>query len=164
MELEKTLVLIKPDGVQRGIMGQVIDRFEKVGLKIIGMKLIQADEEMAKKHYTEDITERRGEKVRQYLVDFVTSAPVLAICIEGVESIEIVRKMVGSTQPKEAVPGTIRGDFTHVSYKYADEKEMVVRNVIHASADEKDAKYEVSLWFSKEELCEYERDSDKNVL
>ena len=155
MELEKTLVLIKPDGVERGIVGQIITRFEQAGLKIVGLKLKQADEEFAKKHYTEDITIRRGEKVRDQLVNFISKSPVVAIALEGIEAIEAVRKMVGPTEPKAAPPGTIRGDFSHVSYDWANGNEIVVKNIIHASSSKEDAEGELSLWFDESELCNY---------
>jgi len=162
--IERTLVLIKPDGVQRGLIGKIITRFEDVGLKIVGMKMMWANEEFAKKHYTEDLAKRRGEHVRKYMTDFITTGPVIAMVIEGVHAIENVRKMCGATEPKAALPGTIRGDFSHVSFAYCDDKKMVVKNVIHASADKKDAEYEVPLWFSKSELHTYKTVHDVHVL
>ncbi|MBP6942919.1 MAG: nucleoside-diphosphate kinase [Candidatus Buchananbacteria bacterium] len=153
--IERTLVLLKPDAVKRGLMGEIITRFEKVGMKIVGMKLKQADTEHAMKHYTEDIAIRRGEAVRKVLVDFISASPVLALVLEGVDAIENVRMMVGPTEPKSAAPGTIRGDYSHVSYRRADATGKAVANLIHASADAKDAAYEIPLWFSEEELCEY---------
>jgi len=162
--IERTLVLVKPDGVQRGLVGKIISRFEDAGLKIVGMKMMWADEAFAKKHYTEDLAKRRGEHVRKYMTDFLVLGPIVAIAIEGVDAIENVRKMVGSTEPKAAQPGTIRGDFTHVSYAHCDEKKQGVRNVIHASADKKDAEYEVPLWFSPKELHTYKTVHDIHVL
>src|SRR3989344_5068993 len=97
--IEKTLVLIKPDGVQRSLMGNIISRFENSGLKIIGMKMKWIDKEFAMKHYTEDIEKRRGKIVRDKLIDFITQGPVLAICLEGVNAIENTRKLVGDTEP-----------------------------------------------------------------
>ena len=163
MELETTLVLLKPDAVERGLMGTIISRFEQAGLKIVGMKLVQVDEEFAGKHYTEDIAIRRGEHVRKYMTDFLSSGPVLAMAISGVESIALVRKMVGATEPKSALPGTIRGDFAHVSYGWFDSKKQRVKNIIHASADENDAKNELALWFSESELCNYQSVHEKHV-
>lgn len=154
--LERTLILLKPDAVKRGLMGRIIQRFEDAGMKIVGMKLAQADEEMAKKHYTEDITIRRGENVRNLLVNFIKSNPVLAIVIEGVDAIENIRMMVGATEPKSALPGTIRGDFSHVSFKHADAKGKVVENLIHASSDKKDADREIYVWFNENELFDYQ--------
>lgn len=153
--IERTLVLLKPDAVQRGFCGEITKRFEKVGLKIVGMKMKHPDENFAKKHYREELAERRGELVRKINVDFLQEGPVVALALEGVEAIEIVRKMVGSTEPKAALPGTIRGDFCHVSYSHADKKKSVVRNVVHASADKKDAELELNLWFKPEELHSY---------
>jgi len=164
MGIQQTLVLIKPDGVQRGLIGEVIKRFEQRGLKIVGLKLTHADKDLAQKHYTEDITERRGEKVRNLLLDFITSGPVIAMVIEGVDAIENVRKIVGSTESKSALPGTIRGDYSHVSYGHADEKEIPVKNIIHASSDEKDAKNELALWFSVDEIHDYKRSEDEHVI
>lgn len=155
MAIERTLVLIKPEGVQRHLVGKILTRFEDAGLKIVGMKQVWADEEFAKKHYTEDIAKRRGEKVRNALLKYICEGPVIAICLEGINAIENVRKMVGGTEPKSAPPGTIRGDFAHVSYAHADEKNIPVKNLIHASSDEKDAKHEVALWFSDSELHTY---------
>ena len=153
--VEKTLVLIKPDGVKRGLVGRILSRFEDAGLKIIAMKLRQSDEAHALKHYTEDIEKRRGKKVRDMLVDFLKSGPVLAIVLEGVNAIENVRKMVGATEPKSAATGTIRGDFSHISFAYADAKGKVVENLIHASSDAADAEREVWLWFNEDEICAY---------
>ena len=155
MKIERTLVLIKPDGISRGLIGRIISRFEDAGMKIVAMELQQVDESQALQHYTEDISVRRGEKVRELLVDFLKAGTILAAVIEGVNVIENVRKMVGSTEPKSAAPGTIRGDFAHVSFSYADSNEKVVENLIHASSDEKDAEREIWLWFNQNEICEY---------
>jgi nucleoside-diphosphate kinase len=164
MAIQQTLVLVKPDGVARGLTGEVIKRFEQRGLKIVALKLVQVNMDHAKQHYTEDITKRRGEKVRTMLLDFITEGPVVAMIVEGVDAIENVRKLVGATESKAAAPGTIRGDYTHISYAHADEKEIPVRNVIHASGDEADAKNEVALWFSIDELCDYKRTDEFHTL
>ncbi len=161
--MQRTLVLIKPDGVQRSLMGRIISRFEDAGLKIIGMKMVWSDKEQASKHYTEDIAKRRGEKVRNLLLDFIQEGPILAMAIEGVNAIENVRKIVGGTEPKSAPPGTIRGDFAHVSFAYADDKEVAVKNLIHASSDEKDASHELKLWFSEGELHTYKTVHDMHL-
>ncbi|HRZ85915.1 MAG TPA: nucleoside-diphosphate kinase [Candidatus Paceibacterota bacterium] len=161
--LQQTLVLIKPDGVQRGLIGEIIKRFEQRGFKIVGLKMIEIDNDMAKRHYTEDITKRRGEEVRKMLIDYVTSGPIVAMIIQGVNAIENVRKIVGSTESKEAAVGTIRGDFSHVSYKYADAKKIPVRNLIHASSNEEDAKNELALWFSIEEVHDYKFNAEDNL-
>ncbi len=153
--IEKTLVLLKPDAVKRGLMGEILSRFEKAGMKISAMRLCWVDVEKAKLHYTEDITVRRGEKVRNFLLDFITSGPVLAFVVEGVDAIENVRMMVGSTEPKSALPGTIRGDYAHVSYRHADSKDKVVENLIHASSDKSDAEREIYVWFNQDEIFSY---------
>jgi len=162
--MQQTLVLVKPDGVSRGLTGEVIKRFENAGLKIVGLKLTRVERSFAMKHYTEDITQRRGEKVRNMLLDFITEGPVVAMAVEGVDAIENVRKMVGATESKSAVPGTIRGDFTHISYRYADEKNIPVRNVIHASSDENDARNELALWFSIDEIHGYKRAGEEHLF
>ena len=162
--IERSLVMVKPDGVKRSIVGDVIQRFEKVGLKLIGMKMKWVDENFAKEHYTEDIAQRRGERVREDLLNFVTEGPVIAMVWEGVSAIEVVRKIVGTTEPKSAQPGTIRGDYAHVSFAYADDKKMVVKNVMHASGDKEDAEREVALWFSVDELYQYPNVHDAHIL
>jgi nucleoside-diphosphate kinase len=152
---ERTLILLKPDAVKRGIMGEVISKFEKAGLKIAGMKLVWADKDKAGTHYGDDIAQRRGEKVRSLLINFITSGPVLAMVIEGIDAVENVRLMCGSTEPKAALPGTIRGDYSHVSYRHADAKEKAVENIIHASATLKEANQEIYYWFNADEIHDY---------
>ena len=149
--IEKTLVLVKPDGVQRGIVGEIIHRFEKVGLKIAGMKMVHIDSEFAKTHYAAHV----DKKFYPGLEALITMGPVVAMVLEGIDAIELVRKMVGSTEPKSAQPGTIRGDYAHVSYGYADAKGISIKNVIHASGDKEDAEKEVKLWFTEDELYDY---------
>jgi nucleoside-diphosphate kinase len=161
--IQQTLVLIKPDGVGRGLIGEVIKRFEQRGLKLVALKLVKVSKDLAQKHYTDDIAKRRGENVRKILLEFIASGPVVAMIIEGVDAIENVRKIVGSTESKAALPGTIRGDFSHVSYKHADEKKIAIKNIIHASADEKDAAYETKLWFSIDEIHNYKRSDEEHV-
>ncbi len=160
MEKEQTLVLIKPDGVVRGLIGKIISRFEDTGLKIIGMKMKWIDDNFAKQHYTEDISKKYGERVRQNLISYITEGPVIAIVFEGVDAVKVVRKLVGPTYANEAPPGTIRGDFAHISQSYANAKELKVKNLIHASGNLEEAKIEVSLWFSKEELHGYKTAHD----
>jgi len=162
--IERTLVLLKPDAVQRAFAGEIISRFERAGLKIVGLKMVLADEDFAKKHYREELAKRRGEHVRKLMVDFLQGGPVIAIALEGVDAVEIVRKMVGATEPKAAQPGTIRGDYAHVCYSYADEKKMVVKNLIHASSDKSDAKLELDLWFSPKELHNYKSVHDVHIF
>lgn len=162
--IEQTLVLVKPDGVARGLIGEVIKRFEQRGLKIVALKLTQANDNLAAKHYTEDIAERRGEDVRNALLKFITEAPVVAMIVEGVNAIENIRKLGGDTESKSAQPGTIRGDFSHVSYGYADSKNIPIRNIIHASSDPEDAKRECALWFSVDEIHDYKRSGDEHIF
>lgn len=152
--MQRTLVLLKPDAVQRGLMGRIIQRFEDAGIKIVGAKMTWIDENFGKKHYF-DVAERRGETVLKGLLEFMTKGPVMALCLEGINVVENVRKIVGSTEPKSAVPGTIRGDFAHQSYAHIDSKGGAVRNLIHASGNYKEAQYEVALWFTAEELHTY---------
>ena len=152
--IERTLVLLKPDAVARGLMGRIIQRFEDAGLKIVGAKMVWMDQDFGKKHYF-DVAERRGEKVLSALLDFMTAGPVLAMVIEGVNAAEIVRKMVGGTEPKAALPGTIRGDFAHHSYEHTDGKGQAIRNLVHASGNSKEADYEIKLWFKDNELHTY---------
>ena len=160
MALQQTLILIKPDGVARGLTGDVIKRIEQRGLKIIGLKLVKIDPDFSKKHYAAHIDKEFYKSVE----DFMTSGPVVAMVIEGVEAIENVRKIAGATEGKAALPGTIRGDYSHTSYSHADEKGIAVKNVIHASGDEEDAKKEIALWFSIDELHTYSRTDEAHVF
>lgn len=153
--IQRTLVLLKPDALDRGICGEIIQRFERVGAKIAGLKLLVSELDAARQHYTDDLARRRGEKVRERMIQMLTSGPIIALCLEGVEMIEVVRKMVGATEPKAAAPGTIRGDFAHVSYSHADEKDIGVFNLIHASSSPEDAQAEVGVWFKPEELFKH---------
>ncbi len=111
--IEQTLVLLKPDTLERGLVGEITQRFERVGLKIVGMKFMLPTEDHASSHYTEDLAIRRGEHVRKLMIDMLTSGPVVAMVLEGIEAVEVVRKMIGDTQPKTSAPGTIRGDYAH---------------------------------------------------
>lgn len=154
--IQRSLILLKPDAIERGIVGEIITRFERVGAKLIGMKLLISEKDTAMKHYTDDLAKRRGEKVRSRMIQMLTSGPIMAICLEGVEIIEVVRKMVGATEPKAAAPGTIRGDYAHVSYKHADEKDIGVFNLIHASDSPENAEAEIGVWFKPEELVGYD--------
>lgn len=162
--IERSLVLIKPDGVERALVGKIVSRFEDAGLKIVGMKMVWVDKSFAKRHYTEDLEKRRGKFVREAMVNFLTEGPVIAVCLEGIEAVEVVRKMVGETEPKAALPGTIRGDFCHISFMYADSKKKVVKNIIHASGSSKEAKQEIMLWFKPEELHSYKNVHEKHVM
>ncbi len=148
MEIEKTFIMIKPDGVQRGIVGEILTRFEKAGLKIVGMKFIHVDRDFSKKHYSEHLEK----EFYAGLEDLLVSGPVLALVLEGAKAIEIVRKMVGSTEPAGAMPGTIRGDYAHMNYARADKKGIALPNLIHASDSKENAQIEIGLWFSQNEL------------
>jgi len=161
--IEQTLVLVKPDGVARGLTGEVIKRFEQRGLKIVGLKLVRVEMDHAQKHYTDDITKRRGQKVRDLLLNYITDGPVVAMVVEGVNAIENARKLVGATESKSALPGTIRGDYSHVSFSYADKKNIPVKNIIHASSNEEDARTEIALWFSINEIHDYKRCEDDHL-
>ncbi|MBU0894055.1 MAG: nucleoside-diphosphate kinase [Nanoarchaeota archaeon] len=167
MEKEKTLILIKPDGVIRNLVGKIIMRFEDAGLKIIGMKMVWADEDFAKKHYREELDERYkevekkyGRNVRNELVKYIKEGPVIAIILEGVDAIKVTRKIVGSTYPNESPSGTIRGDFAHISKDFANAKNVMVRNLIHASKDKKNADIEIKLWFNEKEMHSYKTAHD----
>ena len=154
--MERTLILLKPDTLERGIVGEIITRFERVGAKMVGLKLLISEKDIASQHYTEDLAKRRGEKVREHMIAMLTSGPIVAMVVEGVEMVAVARKMVGETEPKSAAPGTIRGDYAHVSFKHADEKGIGVFNLIHASGSPEEAKTEIAVWFSPEELVSHE--------
>ncbi len=152
--IQRTLVLIKPDGVARSLTGDCLQRFEKVGLKLIGIKMVRANSELLEKHY-DDLGERRGENVKKRMVNYMSEGPIIAMAFEGIEAVDIVRKMAGTTDPKLAAPGTIRGDFTHLTMAYADSVNVPLKNVIHASGNLKEAEQEIKLWFKEEEICNY---------
>lgn len=162
--MERSLILLKPDAVDRGLVGEILQRFERVGLKIAGLKMVQASKDHAQKHYTEDLAQRRGENVRNMMIEMITSGPVVAVVLEGVEAVELVRKMVGSTEPKSAAPGTIRGDYSHVSFKHADEKGIGINNLIHASSSEVEAEQEIAVWFTLEELHDHKAGYTKHTI
>ncbi len=156
--MERTLIILKPDAVQRGLMGEIISRFERAGLKPIGMKMLSPDEDHYFHHYETigKIVSRRGDEVYRRNSEFMMNGPVVAIVLEGVEALEVARKLVGDTEPKSALPGTIRGDFSHLSYKHVNEySKSGLSNLIHASADAQDAKQEIKHWFKEDELFDY---------
>ena len=177
---ERTLIIIKPDGIQRSLIGEVVGRFESVGLKIIGMKMMMATAELIEKHYTLDPEWRRvtGEKtIKSYLnkgltppsndpheitarilknlVSYMTAGPIVAIVLEGAHAVQIVRKLVGGTEPLTSDVGTIRGDFVLDSYQMSDGDNRAVRNVIHASGSVKEAEDEIKHWFKPVDLMKY---------
>lgn len=145
--MEQTLVLVKPDGVQRGLIGEVITRLERRGLKLLGMKFMQVSPDLAAAHYGEHI----GRPFYDSLVSYITSSPIVAMVWEGKDAIQIVRATVGATNPGAAAPGTIRGDFGV----------EIGRNLIHASDKAESAAREVSLFFAAEELVNWERATDR---
>jgi nucleoside-diphosphate kinase len=147
---ERTLVLVKPDGVQRLLAGRIIARFEARGLKIVGLKLVQVDRELAERHYAV----HREKPFFGGLVDFITSSPLVALALDGPNAIAVVRAMVGATRPHEAAPGTIRGDLALET----------AQNLIHASDGPETAATELDLWFGASELLDYERDIDRWAL
>jgi nucleoside-diphosphate kinase len=147
---ERTLVLVKPDGVQRQLVGRVIARFEERGLKIVGLKLVWADRALAERHYAV----HKGKPFYEGLVAFITSGPLVAVAIEGPDVIAMVRTMVGATKPADSAPGTIRGDLAVATGQ----------NLIHASDGPETAASELALWFGSAELIDYERDLDRWVL
>jgi len=161
--MQRTLVIFKPDSIQRAIVGKVLQRFEDVGFKIVGMKMKWVTKEFGNKHYY-DVMERHGPAVLEGLLKNITEGPVIAMVLEGVSAIESVRKMVGSTEPKSALPGTIRGDFAQHSYALADTKGIGIKNIVHASANLKDATYEIALWFTPDELHTYKTVHEVHVF
>lgn len=155
--MEKTLIVLKPDAVQRGLVGEVISRFEKVGLKIVGMKMMSPDHEHFHAHY-EDIgtmKSRHGEEVFNITVFNMMEGPIVAVVLEGIHAVELVRKMVGPTEPGKAMPGTIRGDYAHTNFTFARGNGLTLPNIAHASATLDEAKVEVKLWFEDSELYDY---------
>jgi nucleoside-diphosphate kinase len=152
--LERTLVLLKPDAVARGVIGRLLTRFEDALLKVVACKMVWMDAELARRHYF-DLEERFGPAVYNAMAEFMESGPVLALVLEGVEAIACTRKLVGSTYPDQAPPGTIRGDFAHMSRAFANERGIAVANLVHASGSLDDAEHEIDVWFSKDEIHEY---------
>jgi nucleoside-diphosphate kinase len=156
--MEKTLIIFKPDAVQRGIVGEVLTRFERRGLKIVAAKMLQPDYQHYFDHYEGigTLKTRKGDQIFESQLENMQQGPVIAMVLEGVDAAEAVRKMVGDTEPKSAQPGTIRGDYAHVSYNQANASGKSVSNIIHASADKEEAVKEIDHWFSNSELHSYE--------
>ena len=177
---ERTLVLIKPDGVQRGLIGEIVKRYENVGLKLVGMKMLVPDPAYVEAHYTLDPEWRRvtGEKtIKGYrdkgltppsedpleitakilgnLKKYLSSGPIVAMVWQGAHSVEIVRKLTGGTEPLTSDVGTIRGDYVLDSYQMSDPDNRAVRNLIHASGSVEEADAEIAHWFKAEELTNY---------
>jgi nucleoside-diphosphate kinase len=152
--VERTLVLLKPDAVARGLAGRITQRFEDAALKIVGTKMRWMDAEFTRRHYF-DLEERLGSEVYNVTATFMQQGPVIALVLEGYDAIATVRKMVGSTYPNQAPAGTIRGDFSHYSSGASLTTGKAVANLVHASGNKEEADQEVELWFSKEELFDY---------
>tara|TARA_Y100000996_G_scaffold409657_1_gene390675 strand:- start:698 stop:1147 length:450 start_codon:yes stop_codon:yes gene_type:complete len=144
--VQRTLVLIKPDAVQRNLSGKIISRLEDKGLKLVGIKLIHVDESLASKHYGEHI----GKPFYNSLVEFITSSPVIALAIEGDNSVQVVRNLMGATNPVDSLPGTIRGDYGLT----------IGMNLIHGSDSEDSANRELAIFFDDSELINYDRQID----
>ncbi|MGC8675981.1 MAG: nucleoside-diphosphate kinase [Candidatus Micrarchaeia archaeon] len=185
--IERTLVLIKPDGVYRSLVGRIITEFENAGLKIVAMKLVKPTKELAMKHYPADegwynalwektkksfeeqgkqfneTPQQTGDRVRGYLVDYIAGKPVVAMVVEGNEAIQNVRKLAGATSPSKADPSTIRGKYTTDSYDLADYKGRAVKNIVHASDGKDTAEREIGTWFDESEIVEYKR-ADEDVM
>jgi nucleoside-diphosphate kinase len=161
--MEQTLIVLKPDALQRGIVGEIVTRFERVGLKIVAAKVVKPTEEHYYHHYETigKMISRRGQAAFDVTISYMQVGPVLAMVLEGVEAVSLVRKMVGTTEPKSATPGTIRGDFSHISFEYANSRGVSIPNLIHASGDVKEAKQEIAHWFTKDELFDYPSVHDK---
>jgi nucleoside-diphosphate kinase len=148
--LQRTLILAKPDAVQRGLIGEIIGRFERKGLKVVGLRLLSVPRDMAERHYAV----HAGKHFYSGLVEFITSGPVAAIALEGPDAIAVARLMVGKTMPNEADPGTIRGDLGVSG----------LRNLIHASDAPETADAELALWFEPDALLDYRRDIDDWIV
>ena len=189
MTVERSLVVIKPDTVARSLVGEIISRFEKTGLKIVAMKMVWVDDKFAKQHYqldeswaknvydkTKKSREAEGQPfpfkdhmeyggmIQKWNATFLQEGPVIAMVIEGPHAVEIIRKMIGSTEPRQASPGTIRGDYAMIeSYALANDKNRVLRNLAHASDSAETAQREIKLWFTPKELHTYKKDLDQHL-
>ncbi|MFA6353711.1 MAG: nucleoside-diphosphate kinase [Candidatus Paceibacterota bacterium] len=161
--LERTLIIFKPDAVQRGIVGEILARFEKAGFKIIGAKMLEPSLEHYYHHYETigKMISRHNQNIFDITVEMMKEGPVIAFVLEGVEAVSFIRKMVGPTESKNALPGTIRGDYSHMSFAHADKEGVGLPNLLHASGDLEDAKLEIAHWFSENELFDYEAVHEK---
>jgi nucleoside-diphosphate kinase len=160
--IERTLVLLKPDAVTRGLVGRVLSRFEDALLKIIAFKMVRMDAELNRQHYF-DLEERFGPHVYNAVAEFMQTGPVIALVLEGVDAVTEVRKLVGATYPDQAAPGTIRGDYAHQSKAYANANGLPVANLVHASANAEEAKREIDVWFNERDMHEYQTLAEKYV-
>lgn len=178
--MQRTVILVKHDGIQRGLIGEIVKRFEQRGLRVAAMKMIKATKEMAAKQYqltpawieklsnnTRKAAKEKGielkesnediaKRVQGWAIDYLCEGPIVAILFEGYHAIEVGRKIVGHTEARQAQPGTIRGDFTTDSYALGDKKKRPVRNVVHASGNKDEAENETKLWFAESEIYNYE--------
>ncbi|RLE39653.1 nucleoside-diphosphate kinase [Candidatus Woesearchaeota archaeon] len=179
--VERTLILAKHDAIQRGLVGEIIKRFENRGMKIVACKMVEPTEEMLALHYPDDEEWKKrvgarnreimaekgiemkesdvefGAMIRAYNMASLRGTPLLAFVFEGLHAVEIGRKIVGHTEPRKADPGTIRGDFSTESFQLADVEKRVVRNLVHASGSKKEAENEIKIWFKDEEIYDYEK-------
>ncbi len=180
---EQTLIVVKPDGVNRGLVGEIIARFEKARFKIIALKMVEVEKTLVQKHYNHDDAwmEKVGERTREFYekhgedegekigkmtnkeigkmiedwsCDYMTDGRVVAVVLQGHNAIQTVRKMVGATYPSEALPGTVRGDYSNESPLSANINKRCAHNIIHASGNPEEAKFEIDLWFKNEEICQ----------
>jgi len=184
------LVVLKPDAVKRGLIGEIIKRFENVGLTVVAVKLLTAKRELVEKHYPADREElwigignktlenyktfdidpkeslgtrdpkEIGKMVRVWLMDYIMEGPVLALVLQAPHAVELVRKLAGHTLPLISAPGTIRGDFSFDSSYLANSSKRPIKNLIHASGNKEEAEYEIPLWFGKDEIHDYKRSAD----
>lgn len=187
MKVERTLILAKQDAIHRGLVGEIIKRFEQKGMRLAAAKLVIATQEILEQHYTKDEAMQKetgertietwkkqgkkvvgtslevGNRIRQWNLDALKEKPVVAMIFEGFHAVEIGRKIVGHTEPKQALPGTIRGDFSAESYDLADAKQRTLINLVHASGKPHEAEREIKAWFSDREIVDYKK-KDFNVL
>jgi len=184
--IERTLILIKPDAVKRGLASKIFSMFEEVGLKIVAMKMLQASREKAERHYPNTIEwiegmgnktlnlykeydknpqnelgtanpREIGEMVKDWNIDYLISGPIIACVIEGIHAIDVVRKLCGNTMPRYAEAGTIRGSFSSTSAIVANANRRAVKNLIHASSNDSEAEHEIAYWFTPQEIISYTR-------
>jgi nucleoside-diphosphate kinase len=184
--IERTLILVKPDGVQRGLVGEITQRFERMGFWICGAKMLKPDEKILSLHYADDpvwkksagaktratmeakgikmseTDEEIGARIRKWNMECLRG-PVMALVFQGPHAVEAGRKIVGNTEPRQALLGTIRGDFSIDSYMMADAEKRVLRNLVHASGSTQEAEREIALWFKKDDLHEYTKQDYKVI-
>lgn len=168
-QLERTLFLIKPDAVQRSLVGKIITQLEDRGLKIVGMKMLQPTRELAEKHYGDldvRLTKKgmEGPKLKEQMVEFLSDGPVVAMVVEGVKAVDFVKRLTGSTAPNEAEFGTLRATYAHVSRLHANTTERAIRNLVHASDPDENPEAEINLWFTPEEIVSYQAVHDQHAL